>query len=48
MNIKIDTHALKLLESDFNDILRTITKNSKFKEFKTHYQNMLIELKNSH
>ena len=46
--LKIDTTALKLLENDFDEVLRNLANDSKFKEFKRHYERMLETLKSSH
>lgn len=48
MKTQLDNNALKILEADFNDILRNIARDEKFNEFKSHYENMLNELKISH
>lgn len=47
-DLKIDTTALKLLENDFDDVLRNLANDTKFKEFKRHYERMLETLKSSH
>ena len=48
MKNQLNKNALKILEQDFNDILRNLAKDHKFNEFKNHYENMLHELKQSH
>ncbi len=46
--LKINTTALKLLENDFEEVIRSLSNDKKFKEFKRHYERMLQTLKVSH